>query len=169
MPSSRQNLDLSQPRMIEENNNDIVIEIPYIDNIEIDDTSSFAKDLIKNYPKNLSWHEHIVKRGETLSEIANARGNITAQDIIRANGLSNTDNLRENQIILVPNFKQGVEDTLDEVHRRQMIEAISNDKLKPIRVRRYMVTAGDSLWSISRKFNVDVNTIKGRVITLYIL
>ena len=42
------------------------------------------------------WREHVVKNGETLSDIAMAHGNITAQDILRANGLKDANRLSEN-------------------------------------------------------------------------
>lgn len=107
------------------------------------------------------WREHAVKSGETLSDIAAAYGNISAQDIIRANGLKDANKLAENQLLLIPNTPEKTEDTLDEVHRRQMIVASNNEKSEPVRVREYIVAAGDSLWSISHKLNVDTETIRG--------
>ncbi|MBR1657509.1 MAG: LysM peptidoglycan-binding domain-containing M23 family metallopeptidase [Synergistaceae bacterium] len=107
------------------------------------------------------WKEHAVKSGETLSDIASAYGNTTAQDIIRANGLKDANKLAENQLLLIPNTPEKTEDTLDEVHRRQMIVAANNEKFEPVKVREYIVTAGDSLWSISNNLNVDTETIRG--------
>ena len=107
------------------------------------------------------WREHIVKKGETLSEIAKDYGGITAQDIVRANELRDSAQIRENQILLIPNTPEKTEDTLDEVHRRQMIVKANNEKYEPLKVREYTVTAGDSLWSISHKMDIDSDTIRG--------
>ena len=107
------------------------------------------------------WKEHAVKSGDTLSEIAAYYGGISAQDIIRANGLKDANKLAENQILLIPNTPEKTEDTLDEVNRRKMIVAANNEKFEPVRVREYVVAPGDSLWSISHNLNVDTETIRG--------
>ncbi len=107
------------------------------------------------------WHEHVVKSGETLSEIAASYGNITAQDIVRANALKDNGKIRENQILLIPSTPEKTEDTLDEVTRRKWIVAANNEKFEPVKAREYIVAPGDSLWSISNKFNIDTDTIRG--------
>ena len=107
------------------------------------------------------WREHAVKSGETLSDIASAYGNITVQDIIRANVIKDANKLTENQLLLIPSSPEQTEDTLDEVHRRQMIVASNKEKFEPVRVKEYIVAAGDSLWSISHNLNVDTETIRG--------
>ena len=107
------------------------------------------------------WREHTVKKGETLSEIAKDYGNITAQDIVRANELGNSAQIYENQILLIPSTPEKTEDTLDELHTRQMRIAANNEKYEPLKVREYTVTAGDSLWSVSHKMDIDSDTIRG--------
>ena len=107
------------------------------------------------------WHDHTVKSGETLSEIAAAYGNITAQDIIRANALKDGDKLRENLILLIPNSPEKTEDTLDEVKRRKQVVASNNEKSSPVRLREYIVAPGESSWAIASKFNLDPDTIRG--------
>ncbi|MDR3230425.1 MAG: LysM peptidoglycan-binding domain-containing protein, partial [Synergistaceae bacterium] len=62
-----------------------------------------------------TWREHVVGSGETLSDIAMQYGGVTAQDILRANGLKDANRLSAQQIILVPNSSMFIEDTLDEV------------------------------------------------------
>ena len=51
-------------------------------------------------------------------------------------------------------------DTLDELHKQQMILA-AYDECQPLRVRLYTVVLGDSLWYISHKMDTDVETIRG--------
>ncbi len=107
------------------------------------------------------WREHAVKSGETLSDIALAYGNITAQDILRANGLKDANRLSENQLLLIPNDSGKVEDTLDEVRARQMRIAATKEKLDPITTKNYVVSQGDSLWSIANSQNIELDTLVG--------
>ena len=108
-----------------------------------------------------AWKEHIVKNGETLSDIASAYGNITAQDILKANGLKDMNKLSENQLLLIPNDASKVDDTLDEVRTRQMRIAATKEKLEPIKTKSYVVAQGDSLWSIANSQNVELDTLVG--------
>ena len=108
-----------------------------------------------------AWREHVVRNGETLSDIALAHGGITAQDILRANGLKDANRLSENQLLLIPNDAGKVEDTLDEVRTRQMRIAATKEKLEPIKVKSYVVAQGDSLWSISNTQNIELDTLIG--------
>ena len=107
------------------------------------------------------WREHVVKNGETLSDIALAHGNITAQDILRANGLKDANRLSENQLLLIPNDPSKIEETLDEVRTRQMRIAATKEKVEPLKVKTYVVAAGDSLWSISNAQNIELDTLIG--------
>lgn len=107
------------------------------------------------------WKEHIVKSGETLSDIAKEHGNITAQDILRANGLKDANRLSENQLLLIPNDSGKIEDTLDEVRTRQMRVAATKEKVEPLKVKSYVVAQGDSLWSIANSQNIELDTLVG--------
>ena len=107
------------------------------------------------------WREHIVKNGETLSDIAMAHGNITAQDILRANGLKDANRLSENQLLLIPNDSSKVEDTMDEVKTRQMRIEAKQEKVIPISTKKYTVNQGDSLWVIASSQGIEVDTITG--------
>ena len=108
-----------------------------------------------------AWREHVVKNGETLSDIAQSYGSITAQDILRANGLKDANRLSENQLLLIPNDPSKVEDTFDEVTTRKIRIAATKEKLEPIRTKIYIVAQGDSLWSIANSQNVELDTLVG--------
>ena len=107
------------------------------------------------------WKEHIVKAGETLSDIALTYGGVTAQDILRANGLKDANRLAADQLLLIPNDSSRVEDTLDEVRVRQMRVAVLKEKVEPLKVSAYVVVQGDSLWSISNSQNIELDTLVG--------
>ena len=102
-----------------------------------------------------------MKNGETLSDIALVYGNITAQDILRANGLKDANRLSENQLLLIPSNPEKVDDTLDEVRTRPMRVAALKERVEPIRTKTYVVVQGDSLWSIANSQNVELDTLIG--------
>ncbi len=108
-----------------------------------------------------AWREHVVKNGETLSDIAAAHGNITTQDILRANGLKDANRLSENQLLLIPNDSSKIDETFDEVRTRQMRVAAVKEKVEPIKIKSYMIAKGDSLWSIANSQNIEVDTLIG--------
>jgi len=109
----------------------------------------------------VAWREHVVKNGETLSDIAAAHGNITTQDILRANGLKDANRLSENQLLLIPNDPSKIDETFDEVRTRQMRVAAVKEKVEPIKTKSYMIAKGDSLWSIANSQNIEVDTLIG--------
>ena len=124
-------------------------------------TASVKPEELQLTEQGVSWREHVVKNGETLSDIALAHGNITAQDILRANGLKDANRLSENQLLLIPNDASTVDETYDEVRTRQMRVAATREKLEPIKVKSYVVAQGDSLWSIANSQNVELDTLVG--------
>jgi murein DD-endopeptidase MepM/ murein hydrolase activator NlpD len=109
----------------------------------------------------VSWKEHVVKSGETLSDIALQYGGLTAQDILRANGLKDANRLSAQQILLIPDSPDFIEDTLEEVRTRQARIAALREQKKPIKVVSYVVAQGDSLWSIANAQNLEVDTLVG--------
>ncbi|MDR1979657.1 MAG: LysM peptidoglycan-binding domain-containing M23 family metallopeptidase [Synergistaceae bacterium] len=107
------------------------------------------------------WKEHVVKSGETLSDIALQYGGVTAQDLLRANSLKDANRLAEQQIILVPNTPEFIEDTLEEVQTRKARVAALREQVQPLKVLSYVVATGDSLWSIANSQNLEVDTLVG--------
>jgi murein DD-endopeptidase MepM/ murein hydrolase activator NlpD len=109
----------------------------------------------------VSWKEHVVKTGETLSDIALQYGGLTAQDILRANGLKDANRLATQQILLIPNSPDFIEDTLEEVRTRQARVAALREQAKPLKISSYIVAQGDSLWSIANAQDLEVDTLVG--------
>ena len=107
------------------------------------------------------WKEHIVKSGETLSDIALSYAGVTAQDILRSNGLKDANRLAANQLLLIPNTPDDVEATLEEVRTRQFRIASLREEVKPLKVLAYVVVQGDSLWSIANAQNIELDTLVG--------
>jgi len=108
-----------------------------------------------------SWKEHVVRAGETLSDIALQYGGITVQEILRANELRDPNRLAVQQILLIPNSREHIEATLEEVRTRKARVAALREQVKPLQVTSYVVVAGDSLWSIAGAKNLEVDTLIG--------
>ena len=98
----------------------------------------------------VGWKEHIVKSGETLSDIALGYAGVTAQDILRSNGLKDANRLSANQLLLIPNTPDDVEATLEEVRTRQFRIASLREEVKPLKVLAYVVVQGDEIGSVER-------------------
>ena len=110
---------------------------------------------------SVSWKEHVVQSGETLSDIAMLYGGIKTQDILRANELKDANRLAAQQILLIPNSQVFIEDTLEEVRTRKARVAALREQVEPIKIISYVVAAGDSLWSIASSQNLELDTLVG--------
>ena len=98
-------------------------------NLEIGQQLKLKRDSNNSSNKN----QYIVKRGDTLYSIA-LKNNTTVDKLRELNNL-NTNTLTIGQILVLP-----IETDIDEYDI-------------------YVVKKGDSLWSISRKFNIDINDL----------
>lgn len=98
-------------------------------NLEIGQQLKLKSDSNNSSNKN----QYIVKRGDTLYSIA-LKNNTTVDKLRELNNL-NTNTLTIGQILALP-----IETNIEEYDI-------------------YIVKKGDSLWSISRKFNIDINDL----------
>lgn len=89
-------------------------------------------------PNNPSGNTYTVQSGDTLWSIAN-RYNVSVDDIMNANNLGTTF-LQVGQVLTIPNS------TIDDPQ--------SDDD------QTYTVKAGDTLWSIAKKYNISVEELK---------
>lgn len=129
------------------NKETIVISYGYINNNDdinnvLNNYIRYAESVVKGiadyYGKNYNYNlenEYIVKKGDTLYSIAK-KYNISVNELKNYNNLkSNTLNI--NQILKIPTKSSNT---------------TSNNY--------YIVSKGDSLWSISRKYNISVDELK---------
>jgi murein DD-endopeptidase MepM/ murein hydrolase activator NlpD len=131
------------------------------DGMRLPDDSDSPDEGVTFADVGVSWKEHVVKSGETLSDIALQYGGLTAQDILRANGLKDANRLSTQQILLIPNSPDFIEDTLEEVRTRQARVAALREQAKPLKIASYVVAQGDSLWSIANAQDLEVDTLVG--------
>lgn len=95
--------------------------------------------------KKLSWHQHTVKPGDTISEIANTY-QVPTTEFKRINQLSSSF-IRVGQSLLVPKQAQLVK--------------LGSKKAKVARLNSvdHKVKPGDTLWDISRHYKTSLRTI----------
>lgn len=106
------------------------------------------------------WKEHLVKAGQTMSDIALEYG-VSMSDIVKANELKDPNRLSEKQLLLVPENSDAVEATLEEVLLRKARVAAAKEKVVPVKVTAYVVAAGDSLWTIASSQKLEIDTLFG--------
>ena len=129
--------------------------LPYTILLPVDVVGDFKEILTnqKNRPK-VSWTRYKVKEGDSLSIIAQSF-NTTINQIQSVNNI-NGSLIRANSYLIVPLARESeAYYSLSDVQReKSRLNATKNsDKLI------YKVVSGDSLWKISRNFDVTVNDL----------
>ena len=129
--------------------------LPYTILLPVDVVGDFKEILTnqKNRPK-VSWTRYKVKEGDSLSIIAQ-NFNTTINQIHSVNNI-NGSLIRANSYLIVPLARESeAYYSLSDVQReKSRLNATKNsDKLI------YKVVSGDSLWKISRNFDVTVNDL----------
>lgn len=92
----------------------------------------------EDYSDNVDYQTYIVQKGDSLWLIAN-RFNTTVDDIVSLNNLSSI-NLQIGDMLKIPN--DGYDNNTNSY------------------TTTYTVKSGDSLWSISKKYNISVDELK---------
>lgn len=105
--------------------------------------------------QRVQWKRHKIKNGETLSHIA-VKYNTTVKELRKINSISD-NNIRAGQHLLIPVASRGQSTyTLSSSQRLKAIQ--SNGKKNKTRVNHY-VQSGESFWTISRKYNVNMHSL----------
>ncbi|PLT27731.1 LysM peptidoglycan-binding domain-containing protein [Peribacillus deserti] len=94
---------------------------------------------------------YTVKKGDTLLKLS-AKYHVTVQQLKGANGL-NSDKIYIGQRIDVPALHAQTP------RKTKKPEAVTSPAVKSIKGQIYNVKAGDSVWAISKRFNVTVNAL----------
>ena len=98
-----------------------------------------------------NYINYVVKKGDNLYAIARAN-NVTVDTLIKDNGLT-TNNLSIGQILRI-RIPSGTEVEYEECFGEEYIPPKENNEVT------YIVKKGDNLYSIARKYNTSVDTIK---------
>lgn len=131
--------------------------------------------------KRLNFLAHVVRRGDTLSHVARQMG--SSIDVLRQfNHMGPKSPLRIGQRLIVPSFKFTGSSAQNAAwaqgpikHRSAQPPRLAAAKPRPrpaasgkillaqARPRaRHVVTSGDTLWSIAKRYRVTLSAIKGR-------
>ena len=134
--------------------------IPVASNSQLSATQQLATN--KQDVKKANKHTHLVKEGDTWWDIARSY-KVDVSELTNWNSKAPADMLHPGQELVIWTSKKS---------------AGGNDKLRPV---NYKIRSGDSIWTISRKFNVSVAQVRewnglskrtvikpGQTLTLYV-
>lgn len=105
----------------------------------------------------LTWREITVRRGDTLSVLAQ-RNNTSVAALKEANAL-NGDHLAIGQVLRLPSANGAVPTDSAWAYRYQEMASLQ-ERLLPSRQFQHRVRPGESLWVIARRYSVSVNDIQ---------
>lgn len=115
----------------------------------------------KNYAQlpadeHLRWSRHKIKSGETLSHIA-VKYNTSVKHLKKVNNISG-NNIRAGKYIMIPvSSKNNSSYALSSSQRLKTTQSIKRGS-KSTRIN-HKVQSGESFWTISRKYNVDMHKL----------
>ena len=110
--------------------------------------------------EDIHWTEIVLNPGDTIKSVAEEFG-ISPEDLRQANGLKKNEKPDLSEVLYVPDNHDAVTATLLFVRRLQKEETALAKKGKILEISQYIVKQGDTLWEISDRFNLDVDTIVG--------
>jgi membrane-bound lytic murein transglycosylase D len=117
------------------------------------DTAATFTEALAAVPvdERLRWQRHKVKNGEAISQIAE-RYNVTVSTIRSANNLSG-NTIRAGAYLMIPVATKPLTEysqTADARRDRKQATVRSGNRIE------HIVSSGESFWTISRKYNVDM-------------
>jgi membrane-bound lytic murein transglycosylase D len=104
--------------------------------------------------ERIRWQRHKVKNGEAISQIAD-RYNVTVSTIRSANNLSG-NMIRAGHYLMIPVATKPLTDysqTADARRERKQAAVRSGNRIE------HIVASGESFWTISRKYDVDMKKL----------
>jgi membrane-bound lytic murein transglycosylase D len=105
--------------------------------------------------QRIQWKRHKIKTGETLSHIA-VKYNTTVKELRKTNNIRG-NNIRAGQHLLIPVASRNQKTyVLSSTQRKKAIQSTSRGN--KTRVEHY-VQSGESFWTISRKYNVNMHSL----------
>lgn len=133
---------------------------PNYPNYELKVPAGYQAKFLALYPTMARYQvrdviEYYVHSGDTLSKIARKNG-VSVATISQFNDIKSSKSLRKGQKILIPVASI---DSMPKITREIPQKSYKLVSVNPA-AQRYVVQGGDTLWTISRKFNVTVSEIR---------
>lgn len=136
----------------------------------------FLEEYAKIQPsERLTYRRYVVKAGDTLGAISQ-RYSMSVAAVMSVNGIKNPRHLRIGQNLIIPvSMRQaGKHPDTPSVRKapqartarqaqassKRLARDVERQVSAPAGSQRYVVRRGDTLWSIARKFGVDVASLK---------
>lgn len=110
-----------------------------------------------NGQDRITWHEITVRRGDSLSVLAQRNG--TSVAALRAANNLNGDHLAVGQVLRLPGANDAVPADSPWAYRYQDMANLQ-ERLLPSRHLYHRVRPGESLWVIARRYSVSVGDIQ---------
>lgn len=123
--------------------------------LPLDKAEAFTQALAKiDRTDRLNWVRHKVKRGDSLGKIANQYH--TTIDIIKSINELDSNMIRLGDHIMVPVALKELDNY--SLSQDQRLASLQNTKRADYKLT-HKVTSGDTLWDISRKYNVSTRSL----------
>lgn len=106
--------------------------------------------------------KHILQKGENLSELAK-KYKVSVKELIRLNKIKNTKAMRAGKAVLIPDSKQTskipVSALPQKIKSKPDLKA-SAPKNSSVKIVKYKILKGDTIWTLSKRFNASTKEIK---------
>jgi len=123
--------------------------------IPSEQTSLFSSRLSSlSDSQRLKWRRHLIKKGETLSHIAQQYG--TTVGLIKNNNALSKNKIRVGKQLLIPSARYDDAIYSKSLSMRKTAKANAYRKGNKL---EYYVASGDSFWTIARKYQVTVKQL----------
>lgn len=106
--------------------------------------------------------KHILQKGENLSELAK-KYKVSVKELIRLNKIKNTKAMRAGKAVLIPDSKQTAkvpESALPQKIKSKPPVKASAPKNYSVKIVKYKILKGDTIWTLSKRFNASTKEIK---------
>jgi len=123
--------------------------------------AGYANAFAANYPqfpesKQTEWVQHVVRRGETLNQIAKQYG-VSVTALARRNNLGPKRRLQVGQSLAIPSSGSSLADADDE---RPSSPAKSAARRPAPGSENYTVKRGETLWDLAKQFGTTTSAIR---------
>ncbi|MBI3186994.1 MAG: LysM peptidoglycan-binding domain-containing protein [Gammaproteobacteria bacterium] len=124
--------------------------------VPVDNAEPFRQQLAELEPQDrMQWQRHQIRQGETLSQIAD-RYAVSMDNLKTINKLRTNHSIRAGQYLMIPVASRKLSDYRLSAEQRKL--SLQNTQRSGTKIT-HTVQAGDTFWSLSRRYNVGTQEI----------